>query len=126
MTILGIILLVLFCIVALLLIFLVTVQDENSVGLGGIFGGSSDSAFGSSTPAFLVKATTVLAIVFMVLSLVVAIVNKSTDAEIAAEITAAAEAETSTSWPSAETEAETVSWDDAAAAEADAETAVAE
>ena len=49
MSILGIILLVLFCIVALLLIFLVAVQDENSVGLGGIFGGGSESAFGSGT-----------------------------------------------------------------------------
>ena len=84
MSILGIILLVLFCIVALLLIFLVAVQGENSVGLGGIFGGGSDSAFGSNTSSVLTRATTILVVVFMVLSLVVAIANKSSDAELLA------------------------------------------
>ncbi len=93
MAILGIILLVVFCIISLLLIFLVAVQGENSVGLGGIFGGSSDSAFGSNTSTFLTKITTILTIVFMVLSLVVAIVNKSSDSEIEAAIAAEAEAE---------------------------------
>ncbi len=95
MSILGIILLVLFCIVALLLIFLVTVQDENSVGLGGIFGGGSESAFGSGTSSFITKATTTLAIVFMVLSLVVAFVNKTSDSvpEATAAAAAAAPAE---------------------------------
>ena len=82
MGILGIILLVVFCIVTLLLLFLITIQGQNSVGLGGIFGGNSDSAFGSGTSSFITKATTILAIVFMVLSLVVAIVNKSSDDEI--------------------------------------------
>ena len=79
MGVLGIILLVVFCIVALLLLFLIR---QNSVGLGGIFGGNSDSAFGSGSSSFITKATTVLAIVFMVLSLVVALVNKSSDDEI--------------------------------------------
>ena len=82
MGVLGIILLVVFCIVALLLLFLITIQGQNSVGLGGIFGGNSDSAFGSGSSSFITKATTVLAIVFMVLSLVVALVNKSSDDEI--------------------------------------------
>lgn len=99
MAILGIILLVVFCIISLLLIFLVAIQGENSVGLGGIFGGSSDSAFGSNTSTFLTKITTVLTVVFMVLSLVVAIVNKSSDAEIVAAIAAEAEAEAeATNW----------------------------
>ena len=40
------------------------------------------AAFGSGTSSFITKATTILAIVFMVLSLVVAIVNKSSDDEI--------------------------------------------
>ena len=82
MGVLGIILLVVFCIVALLLLFLITIQGQNSVGLGGIVGGNSDSAFGSGSSSFITKATTVLAIVFMVLSLVVALVNKSSDDEI--------------------------------------------
>ena len=109
---LGIILLVLFCIVALLLIFLVTVQDENSVGLGGIFGGGSESAFGSGTSSFITKATVTLAIVFMVLSLVVAIVNKTSDS--VPEATAAA--------VSAESSAASGSWVDQAASTAEAET----
>ena len=97
MTILGIILLVLFCIISLLLIFLVAVQGENSVGLGGIFGGSSDSAFGSNTSSFLTKATTILAIVFMVLALVVAVVNKSSESEIQAAIETEAASEAAAS-----------------------------
>ena len=115
MGILGIILLVLFCIVALLLIFLVAVQDENSVGLGGIFGGGSESAFGSGTSTFITKATTTLAIVFMVLSLVVAFVSKTSDS--VPEATTAAVAETT----------EGGSWvDQAAGTEAGAETVSAQ
>ncbi len=82
MGVLGIILLVVFCIVALLLLFLVTIQGEDSVGLGSVFGGNSDSAFGSGTSGFLTKATAILAVAFMVLSLVVALVNKSSESEI--------------------------------------------
>ena len=130
MTILGIILLVLFCIISLLLIFLVAVQDENSVGLGGIFGGSSESAFGSNTSSFLSKTTAILAIIFMVLSLVVAIVNKSTDSEIEAAIAAEAEAEAA-DWTTEAAAADTAadSWVDEAAAgsvEGAADTAIAE
>lgn len=77
MGVLSIILLVLFVIVCLLLIFLVAVQDENSVGVGGLFGGSSDSTFGSGTSKFINKATTTLAIGFIVLALLVAFVNKT-------------------------------------------------
>ncbi|MBQ0071639.1 MAG: preprotein translocase subunit SecG [Spirochaetales bacterium] len=82
MGVLGIILLVLFCIVALLLLFLIAIQGQDSVGLGSVFGGNSDSAFGSGTANFLTKATATLAVIFMVLSLVVALVNKSSDDEI--------------------------------------------
>ena len=115
MTILGIILLVLFCIISLLLIFLVAIQDENSVGLGGIFGGSSDSAFGSNTSSFLSKATTTLLVIFMALSLVVAIVNKSSDAEVEAAIRAEAEADAAAANWASESADET-SWVDEAAA----------
>ena len=97
MGILGIILLVLFCIIALLLIFLVAVQDEKNAGLGGIFGGSSDSAFGSSTSTFLSKATTALAIIFMALSLIVAFANNTTYEVPEGSAAAAAPVET-TSW----------------------------
>ena len=77
MGVLSIILLVLFVIVSLLLIFLVAVQDEQSEGLGGIFGGGSNTAFGSHTSSVVTKATMTLGILFLVLALLVAFVNKS-------------------------------------------------
>ncbi len=83
MGVLGIVLIVVFCIIALLLLFLITIQGQDSVGLGSVFGGKSDSAFGSGTNSFLTKITAILAVVFMVLSLVVALVNKSSSDEIA-------------------------------------------
>ena len=99
MGVLGIILLVLFCLIALLLIFLVAIQDEKSTGLGGIFGGSSTSILGSNTSSFLTKATTVLAATFMILSIVVAFINKSSDADIMAAVEASQlEATQTTTW----------------------------
>jgi len=77
MGVLSVMLLVLFVIVSLLLIFLVAVQDEQSEGLGGIFGGGSNTAFGSHASSVVTKATATLAVVFMILALVVAFVNKS-------------------------------------------------
>ena len=61
MGVLGIILLVLFVLVALALIFLIAIQDESS-GLSGVFGGSSDSTFGSGSSKFINKVTTILAV----------------------------------------------------------------
>ncbi len=83
MGVLSIILLVLFIVVALLLIFLVAIQDEKSTGLGGIFGGTSESAFGGSSSTFLTKATTILAVAFMVLALLVALFNRGADNVVA-------------------------------------------
>jgi preprotein translocase subunit SecG len=77
MGVLSIILLVLFVIVSLLLIFIVTIQDEESSGLGGIFGGGSESTFGSRASSVVTKATAILGTAFMILALVVALVNKS-------------------------------------------------
>ena len=97
MGILSIILLVLFVIVALLLVFLVAIQDEKSVGLGGIFGGSSDSAFGSSSSSFLTKATTTLAILFVVLALSVALLNKGSNEDLLNKVDAV-QTEAGTTW----------------------------
>ncbi|MFA6845274.1 MAG: preprotein translocase subunit SecG [Sphaerochaetaceae bacterium] len=77
MAVLSVILLVLFIIVCLLLIFIVAIQDENSEGLGGLFGGSSNSAFGSRAGSVVNKTTAILAAIFMILALVVALINKS-------------------------------------------------
>ncbi len=111
MGVLSVVLLVIFCIISILLIFLVAIQDEKSSGLGGIFGGGAEKAFGGNTGAFITKTTTVLAICFMVLSLVVAIVNKSSDADVlkAIEAQSAQEAQTTTWLDSDNTDSNAVS-----------------
>lgn len=102
MGILSIILLVLFAICALLLIFLVAVQDQNSVGLGGIFGGNSESAFGGRSSKFITKATAYLAIIFMVLALVIAAVNKGSGEDILSKVETV-QTESGTNWLESET-----------------------
>ncbi|MGI6466515.1 MAG: preprotein translocase subunit SecG [Sphaerochaetaceae bacterium] len=77
MSVIGIILLVLFIIASLLLIFVVAIQSEGGTGLGGIFGGGSDSAFGSQSTNVLTRVTTILGTSFLVLAILLAIVNKS-------------------------------------------------
>ncbi len=77
MGVIGIVLLVFFIIVALLLVMLVLVQDEEGDSLGGIFAGGSSSAFGSRSGNILTKATSVLGVLFLVLSLGLALVNRS-------------------------------------------------
>ncbi len=98
MGVLSIILLVIFIIAALLLIFLVTIQDENSTGLGGIFGGNSESAFGASPSKFLTKATSILAIVFMVLALLVAFANKPSSDNVVAIAEQQSQTQAGTTW----------------------------
>ena len=77
MTILGILLLVFFVIVSVLLVLLVLVQTEEGDGLGGIFAGGSSSAFGSRSGNVLTRATTVLGILFLVISLGLALLNRT-------------------------------------------------
>ena len=78
MGIVGILLLVVFVITAILLILLVLVQNEDGDSLGGIFAGGSASAFGSRSGNVLTKATTVLGALFLILSLGMALLNRST------------------------------------------------
>jgi preprotein translocase subunit SecG len=70
-------LLVFFVIVAILLILLVLVQNEEGDSLGGIFAGGSGSAFGSRSGNVLTKATTILGALFLTLSLGMALLNRS-------------------------------------------------
>ena len=77
MGILGVVLLVLFIIIAILLILLVLVQSEDGDSLGGIFAGGSGSAFGSRSGNVLTRATTVLGALFLIVSLGLALVNRS-------------------------------------------------
>ena len=82
MAVLSIILLVLFVLVAVLLIFLVSIQSEDNAGLGGVFGGSSDSAFGGQTNKVITRITAYVVAAFIVLAIAVAFVNKSPDSSI--------------------------------------------
>ena len=77
MSILGIVLLVFFVIVAILLILLVLAQNEEGDSLGGIFAGGSSTAFGSRSGNVLTKATTVLGALFLIISLGLALINRS-------------------------------------------------
>jgi preprotein translocase subunit SecG len=77
MGVIGIILLILFVIASLLLIFMVAIQSEGGTGLGGIFGGGSDSSFGGQTGKVLNKFTAILGTSFLVLAILLAVINKS-------------------------------------------------
>jgi preprotein translocase subunit SecG len=77
MAVLGIILLVLFIIAAILLILLVLAQNEEGDSLGGIFAGGSGSAFGSRSGNVMTRATTVLGALFLIISLALALINRS-------------------------------------------------
>ena len=77
MTILGTVLLVFFVIVAILLVLLVLMQTEEGDSLGGIFAGSSGSAFGSRSGNVLTRTTTVLGSLFLIISLGLALLNRT-------------------------------------------------
>jgi preprotein translocase subunit SecG len=77
MGVLSIVLLVFFVIIAALLILLVLIQNEEGDSLGGIFAGGSGSAFGSRSGNVLTRTTTVLGALFLVISLSLALLNRS-------------------------------------------------
>jgi len=77
MAILSTVLLVFFVIVAILLVLLVLVQNEEGDSLGGIFAGGSSSAFGSRSGNVLTRATTILGALFLVISLGLALLNRT-------------------------------------------------
>jgi preprotein translocase subunit SecG len=84
MGVLGIVLLVIFIIVSILLVLMVVVQDEGSNSLGGVFAGSSSSAFGARSSSVLVKFTYVLGGLFFVLAFSLAMVNKGSSGNVEA------------------------------------------
>jgi preprotein translocase subunit SecG len=60
-----------------LLVLLVLVQNEEGDSLGGIFAGGSGSAFGSRSGNVLTRATTVLGALFLIISLGLALLNRT-------------------------------------------------
>ncbi len=82
----SILLIVVHVIVCIALILIVLLQTGKGADMGAAFGmGSSQSLFGSSgATTFLSKATTVAAVIFMLTSLVLAIVssNRSGDSVV--------------------------------------------
>jgi len=79
MEILSIILLVFFVLVALLLVGMVLIQDEQGDGLAGMFGGGSTSTFGSRAGNVLTKTTSILGGLFIIVALSLAVVYKTPD-----------------------------------------------
>jgi preprotein translocase subunit SecG len=77
MGILSIFLTVLIVIVSILLIIIVLIQNEDGDSMGGLFAGGGSSAFGSRAGNVLTRATSVLGGLFLVLSLALALVNRS-------------------------------------------------
>jgi len=77
MGVLTVVLLVFFVIDAALLVLLVLLQTEEGDGLGGIFAGGANTAFGSRSGNFLTRATTVLGALFLVISLGLALLSRT-------------------------------------------------
>jgi preprotein translocase subunit SecG len=77
MGVISTVLLVFFVIVSVLLVLLVLVQTDEGDGLGGIFAGGSSSAFGSRSGNVLTRATTVLGASFLIISLGLALINRT-------------------------------------------------
>lgn len=98
MGLLSIVLLVLFVIVALLLVFMVVIQNEGSEGLGGIFAGSSNSAFGSRTSNVMQRFTYVLGALFFIGAFSLAILNKGSTGDVEGAALKQAPAPTASEW----------------------------
>jgi len=77
MGILTIVLLVFFIIVAILLVLLVLIQNDEGGGIGGMFGGGSNTAFGSRSGNVLTRATTILGSLFLIISLGLALISRT-------------------------------------------------
>ncbi len=66
---------ILFAILCVLLVVVILLQSDKSAGMGILGGGSSQSAFGSSTADVITKITSVMVAIFMLGSLGLAILE---------------------------------------------------
>ncbi len=69
------IVLVIHVIASLLLIGIVLIQGSKADGLAGFLGGGGTTFFGTSTATVIVKATTVIGIVFMMTSITLTVLH---------------------------------------------------
>ena len=77
MAVIGVILVVLFVIICVFLVGLVLLQNGEGEGLGGLFAGGSNSAFGSRSASVLTKVTYVCVGMFFVIAFFLALMNKT-------------------------------------------------
>lgn len=77
MGVLSTVLTVVFIVISILLVFIVAIQDEQSDGLGGAFGGAAQASFGSHTSSVVTRATAILGAAFMILAVFIALGNKA-------------------------------------------------
>ena len=94
----SIALLVFFIIVALLIVGLVLLQNEEGDSLGGLFSGGSNSAFGSRSGNVLTRATYTLITLFFVVTFFLAWLNKSPGDSGLQQDAQIQQAETATEW----------------------------
>lgn len=94
----SIALLVFFIIIALLIVGLVLLQNEEGDSLGGLFSGGSNSAFGSRSGNVLTKATYTLITLFFVITFFLAWLNKSPGDSGLQQDAQIQQAETATEW----------------------------
>lgn len=94
----SIVLLVFFIIVALLIVGLVLLQNEEGDSLGGLFSGGSNSAFGSRSGNILTRATYTLITIFFVVTFFLAWLNKSPGDSGLQQDAQIQQAETATEW----------------------------
>lgn len=71
------VLLVAFVIICVLLILLVLVQNEDTNGMGSVFGGGQSAAFGARSASVLTKTTGVLAGLFFIVAFGISLLNKA-------------------------------------------------
>ena len=85
------ILIILYIVVCIALIVIVLLQSGKGGGLTGIFGsgGGGQTIFGARTGDIMTKTTTVLAVCFMVFSLVLAVLSAQRNSSLTKEIEAA-------------------------------------
>ncbi len=99
MAVIGVILVIIFVLTCIFLVSLVLLQNSEGEGLGGLFAGSSNSAFGSRSATVLTKVTYVSVSLFFVVAFFLALVNKTpSDRGFQQEVQSQRSSETRESW----------------------------